>query len=297
MIILQKIRRKLFYQIENSLKRIERKVERHDSEQVSQLILKNQYKALSFDEAKKYSFSDVGFRRYSQNFEDGILLFIFSLIGTQNKICVEICAGDGIQCNTANLIINHGWNGFLFDGNADLINRGKKFYAAHPDTFTYPPKLVHAWITKENINELIRSNGIGGNIDLLSLDLDGIDYWIWEAINVISPRVVVAEVQCIWGTDSSVTVPYKDDFRAEYIDGFGVYSGASLPAFVKLGRIKGYRLIGVERYGFNAFFMRNDIGQDVFAEVDVMDCVNLPFVQWAKAELLPRVKDKHWLQV
>jgi len=246
---------------------------------------------------KKFSFDEISFRKYSQNSEDGILLFIFSVIGTTDKICVEICASDGIQCNTANLIINHGWNGLLFDGDRDLINKGQKFYSTHPDTFTYPPRLVQAWITKDNINNLISENGVNGSIDLLSIDIDGVDYWVWDAINAISPRVVVAEVQCIWGAERSVTVPYKDDFRAEYINGFGVYSGASLPAFIKLANKKGYRLIGVERYGFNAFFMRDDVGNDVFPEVDVLECVNIPFVKWAQKELLPQVKDKLWQEV
>ena len=79
------------------------------------------------------------------------------------------------------------------------------------------------------------STGFEGEIDLLSLDIDGIDYWIWEALEVIRPRVVVAEIQCIWGADRAVTVPYDPQFRAEYVQGFGIYSGASLKAFIKLG--------------------------------------------------------------
>jgi hypothetical protein len=294
---LQKIKNSFFYSVESSLKRIERKQEYMNTDQVSQVILKNQYKTLSAEDLKKFNFNEIGFRKYSQNSEDGILLFIFSLIDVTNKKCVEICASDGIQSNTANLIINHGWHALLFDGNIELVNKGKKFYAAHPDTFTYPPVFVHAWVTKDNVNDLIRDNGFTGNIDLLSLDIDGVDYWIWETINVINPRVVVAEVQCIWGAEKSVTVPYQDNFRAQYINGFGVYSGASLPAFTKLANKKGYRLIGIERYGFNAFFMRNDVGCNIFPEIDISSCVNTPFINWAQKELLPLVKDKLWLEV
>jgi hypothetical protein len=58
------------------------------------------------------------------------------------------------------------------------------------------------------VDSLITANGIKGEIDLLSLDIDGVDYWIWNAIEAISPRVVVAEIQAIWGTEASVTVPY-----------------------------------------------------------------------------------------
>jgi hypothetical protein len=295
--LMQIIRKKFLQSVDSSLKRIENRQEYTNTDQVSQLILKNQYKALSTEDQKNLSFDEIGFRKYSQNSEDGILLFIFSLIDVTNKKCVEICASDGIQSNTANLIINHGWRALLFDGNVELVNKGKKFYATHPDTFTHPPLFVHAWVTKDNVNDLISSNGFTGNIDLLSLDIDGVDYWVWDSLNIISPRVVVAEVQCIWGAEKSVTVPYQDDFRAQYVKGFGVYSGASLPAFTKLANKKGYRLIGIERYGFNAFFMRDDVGCNIFPEVEISSCVNTPFIKWAQKELLPLVKDRLWLEV
>ena len=243
------------------------------------------------------SLNDIEFRTFSQNGEDGILLYLFSILGTTNKVVIEICAGDGTQCNAANLIINHGWTGLLVDGDAGNVARGGRFYAEHADTFTYPPRFANAWVEVDNVNQLIAANGFEGEIDLLSLDIDGIDYWLWEAITVVQPRVVVAEIQAIWGDTESVTVPYRPDFRAEYIDGFGVYSGASLSAFVKLARRKGYRLIGTQRYGFNAFFLRDDIGQDVFPEVTPGDCLRHPFVTWAQKTLLPRVQDRAWIRV
>ncbi len=100
------------------------------------------------------SFDDAEFRNHSQNGEDAILWYIFSLIGTANKRCIEICASDGVQCNSANLIINRGWNGLLFDGDESLIRKGQEYYKTHPDTFIYPPRLCHAWITAENVNDL-----------------------------------------------------------------------------------------------------------------------------------------------
>jgi len=156
---------------------------------------------------------------------------------------------------------------------------------------------VHAWITAENIDSLIGGNGFRGEVDLLSLDIDGIDYWLWNAIEVVSPRVVIAEVQAIWGSERSVTVPYSPDFRAGFFNGFGIYSGASLPAFVKLAAKKGYRLVGCERYGFNAVFLRNDVGQREFPEVPARDCFNHPFAKWAYDELRPMVADKEWIEV
>jgi hypothetical protein len=263
----------------------------------SQLILANYYRSLAQRGEPLLSFRDVEFRAFSQNGEDGILLYIFSLIGASNRLCVEVCAGDGIQCNTANLIINHGWHGLLFDGDEQLAERGRQYYAALGDTFCFPPRLVNAWITRESINSLIRQQGFQGEIDLLSLDIDGNDYWIWESIEVVRPRVVMAEIQCIWGSDRAVTVPYSDEFRTEFVDQFGVYCGASLPAFVKLGKRKGYRLVGVQNLGFNAVFVADGVGEDLLPEVDAESCLDRPFVRWAKRELLPKVQHLEWDRV
>jgi hypothetical protein len=156
---------------------------------------------------------------------------------------------------------------------------------------------VNSWITRENVNELLKQNGVLGPVDLLSLDLDGVDYWIWEAIEVIRPRVVIAEVQCIWGALRAVTVPYSESFRAPVHDRFKVYCGASLPAFVKLARRKGYRLVGVERLGFNAVFIADGIGEEMLPEVDIAACVDRPFARWARSELLPKVADLEWVDV
>lgn len=262
----------------------------------TQQLLAMEYRALA-EEGTALPFDEVEFRNHSQNGEDGILWYIFSLVGASNKKTVEICAADGLHCNSANLILNHGWTGLLVDGNGRLVRRGTVFYHHHPDTFIYPPKLVHSWVTAENVNSLLEAYGLSGEVDLLSLDMDGVEYWIWKAIEVISPRVVVAEVQSIWGSEVSVTVPYRPDFRGEFADGYAVYSGASLPAFVKLGREKGYRLVGCQRYGFNAFFLRNDVAPDFFPEVEAASCFSHPFAQWVAAELRPRVANREWIAV
>jgi hypothetical protein len=264
---------------------------------VGQIRLAHEWKRMSQHGEMLPSLLDVEFRAFSQNGEDGILLYIFSLIGTYKRTCVEICAGDGIECNSANLILNHGWTGLLVDGDEGNVQRGKRFYATHPDTFSFPPQFARAWVDRETVNDLVERHGFKGDIDLLSLDLDGVDYWIWEAIEVIRPRVVVAETQCIWGADRSVSVPYRRDFSSPLIQGFGVYSGASLPAFVRLGKRKGYRLVGTQALGFNAFFIREDLGPEILPEVSAESCLDRPFVRWAMRELRPLVKDKEWVEV
>ncbi len=249
------------------------------------------------------AFADVEFRNHSQTGEDGILWYIFSIVGTTSKTAVEMCAGVGHECNSANLIINHAWRGLLFDGDSKNIEKGRKYFASHPDTCILPPSMIQAWITAENVNELIASTGVSGEVDLFSLDVDGVDYWIWNAIDVISPRVVVLEFQAAWMSARAVTVPYKPDFVAQWypVDkesgAHAQYAGASLPAFVKLARKKGYRLVGVNSMGYNAFFIRDDIGHNLFPEVKAEDCFTHPVCNWANIEAQKIFKNLEWEEV
>lgn len=240
-------------------------------------------------------FEDTGFRVYSQNDEDGLLLYLFSLIGTTNKICVDVGSGSPYGANTTNLICNWGWTGLLIEGNENAVKQAKQFFESHEDTWIYPPKVINAWVTAENINDLIQENGISGEIDLFCLDLDGVDYWIWKSLNVIQPRVVVVEYMNIWDTDQSVTVPYRPNFNR--FDTHPDYFGASLAAFVKLGREKGYRLVGCNRYGFNAFFIRSDISEDIFPEIPPEQCLEHPQAKHGHKTRLPKVIDYEWIEV
>jgi hypothetical protein len=265
----------------------------------AQLVLSMGYREKAH-EPLAGSLSEYGFSCYSQTDEDGILLYIFSVIGVTNRYCVEICAGDGIQCNTANLIINHGWSGLLVDGEAENVERGTRFYAKSPRTCIYPPTFLHAWITRDTVDDLLVNSGFAGEVDLLSLDLDGVDYWIWEAITAVKPRVVVVEYQDILGPERAWTVPYADDFVADRYsttNGMPNFAGASLQAFVNLARRGGYRLIGVNRYGFNAFFVRDDIGVEILPEVGVEQCFTHPKNIEGMRERFPLVSGMPWVQV
>jgi hypothetical protein len=242
-------------------------------DQGTQILLRLKYQEIMRRGDPLPSFDDVEFRSYSQNGEDGILLFIFSLIGTTNKRVVEVCAQDGIECNGANLIINHGWRGLLFDGDEATVAVGRDFYARNRDTWVNPPTFVRAWVTRDNINRLISENDFAGEIDLLSIDIDGNDYWVWKAIEAVNPRVVVVEHNSLGGAERSITIPYQEDFVADLTTGPPYYLGATLPAFVKLCREKGYRLVGGERLGFNAFFVRRGIGEDCLPEITAEQCL------------------------
>ena len=240
---------------------------------VAQKVLMQQYRLLAAQGAKMPSLSDVGFRVHSEFEEDGILLYLFALIPPANRIGVEICAGNGRQCMTTNLIVNHGWWGHLFDGNTRNVQDGRRFFANHKDTFLHPPTFTQAWVTAENVNELLLSAGVSGPVDLLSLDLDGMDYWVWKAIAVIEPTVVVCETHNVVPAGRAVTVPYDPAFIATSEN----YRGASLEAMCRLGREKGYRLVGTHRFGFNAFFVKDGVGEQWFPAVAVSDCQGDPF--------------------
>ena len=266
-------------------------------DRVSQAILSHHYRQLLREQARLPSLEEVEFGSFSQTGEDGILHFIFSLIGTNDRRAIEICAGDGITCNAANLIVNHGWTALLVDGDAGNVHAGNDFYKECPETRVWPPTFVQAWVTAENVNSIIEGAGFSGEIDLLSLDIDGMDYWVWKAIKCATPRVVVLEFQNIWGSERSVTVPYDPLFVAEFVNGEPNYAGASLAAFIKLGREKGYRLVGCQSYGFNAFFIRSGVGEDIFPEVDPASCFTHPCSVDAIKRRLPLVVDRDWEEV
>jgi hypothetical protein len=267
------------------------------SNSASQIQLKLTYAQMVQSGATLPPLSEVGFKVYSGDDTDGLLLYIFAVIGTVNKKSVEICAGNGMQCNTANLIINHGWRGLMVDGDIEQVQEGLKYYTRSD---CYPPSLVHAWVTRDNVNALLRDRGFEGEIDLLVLDMDGVDYWIWEAIEAIAPRVVVTEYQDIIGPDLAITVPYSDNFNGfEFpsTDGLPNYCGASLAALTKLGQKKGYRLVGRSGNGTDAIFIRADLGADLIPETTPRECLDHPKSQWGNRVRFPLVKDLPWVEV
>ncbi len=198
-------------------------------------------------------------RLHSQNGEDGILLFLFTRIGTAGCRFVEFGVGDGRECNSANLSLNLGWTGLLMDGGRENVITGRRYYAQRLGEDQAAVKIVEAWITRENINQLISDAGMTGEIDLLSVDIDGNDYWVWKEINVVNPRVVVVEYNASFGKTDSVTIPYNASFVRRRAHTSGFYHGASLRALVNLGKTKGYRFVGCDSFGINAFFVREDL--------------------------------------
>lgn len=199
-----------------------------------------------------------GYKVYSQNDEDGIIEEIFNRIGTADKRFVEFGVQDGLESN-CHFLLHKGWKGVWIDGN-------KKYFEKLIKLFEKPVKsnqlkAINAFITVDNINQLIINslNG-GGEIDLLSIDIDGNDYWIWEAITCIKPRVVIIEYNAKFPPPYEWIMPYNPN---HVWDGTDLH-GASLKALEKLGSRLGYQLVGTTMNGVNAFFVRNDLTKELF---------------------------------
>jgi hypothetical protein len=196
------------------------------------------------------------FRGLSQHEEDGITVALFDRIGVETRRFVEIGAGVN-GGNSGFLAKECGWTGLMLEIEPERASRLRSRFAP-------AVRVVEAQVTRENINELVTAHGLAGDIDLLSIDIDSIDYWVWEHLTACRPRIVIVEYNPLFGTDRAVTVPYDPAFdRRQFDVPRAAYYGASLPALAKLGARKGYRLVLLEPRGVNAFFVRDDLARDL----------------------------------
>ena len=220
-------------------------------------ILINQGRSMAEKNAVKTArdLEEVEFQVFSQRGEDGILQYIISKIEIPEKIFIEFGVEDYTEANTRLLLINNNWSGLVMDGDENHI----RFIKSDNIYWKYDLTAYHSFITKENINELIRQYTPKRDIGLLSVDIDGNDYWIWEAIDVIEPRIVVCEYNSAFGAAETVSVPYSPDFYRTKAHYSNLYFGASLSAFCHLAEKKGYDFIGTAGAGVNAFFVRKDL--------------------------------------
>ncbi len=225
---------------------------------ISQRSLFLEYRRLATAGDRLPSVWETGYRVFSQFDEDGVILFCLSVAGTGTRRFVDIGAGDGvIASNTANLALNLGFWGLFIDAGATEVERGRRFYATHPDTRERPPVFLREFVTRENVNEVVRGAGFEGEIDFLSIDIDGNDYWILDAVECVRPRLVCIETHTELGFDDFVA-PYDPDFDWRRAPP-GTQIGASPLATTRLAERLGYRLVGANLYGFNTLYLRADL--------------------------------------
>jgi hypothetical protein len=199
-----------------------------------------------------------GFSGYSQSDEDGILEEIYRRIGTTNRTFVGFGCNTGVENDSVYLLLT-GWTGLWMDASEANIQNVRRLYPDHLKSGVL--KLKQAFINRENINGLIAEAQLPREMDLLHIDIDGNDYWVWEAINIISPRVVLIEYNATFRPPVAIVQKYDPNYRAN----FSNYYGASLKALELLGRRKGYSLVGCSFTGVNAFFVRDDLMGDLFS--------------------------------
>ena len=198
---------------------------------------------------------EVEFQVFSQWGEDGILEYLVQNIKIDQKIFVEFGVENYTESNTRFLLMHRNWSGLVMDGdpgNIEYIKKDSLYWK-------YNLKAVCAFISKDNINGLLLENGLKGEIGILSIDIDGNDYWIWQEIDCIKPAIVVVEYNSLFGDKAKITVPYQKDFVRGKADSSHVFYGASICAFQDLGQKKGYALVASNSAGNNLFFVRRDL--------------------------------------
>jgi len=199
---------------------------------------------------------DVEFRVSSQWGQDGIIDWLIERteIPSAKQSFIEFGVDNFRQSNTRFLLQNRNWRGLILDGDPAVT----KAVGSDNLTWRYDLTARSAFITRANINDLIASAGFGGEIGLLSIDLDGNDYWVWEAIRAVDPIICICEYNAVFGDIHPVSTPYDQNFSRTRAHPSNLYFGASIVALRSLATKKGYRFVGTNSTGNDAFFVRED---------------------------------------
>jgi hypothetical protein len=236
----------------------------------SESLLLNTGKLLINSHATIQSFqlSDFEFKIFSQWGEDGIIQYLIKNINIENKSFIEFGVEDFFESNCRFLMMNDYWNGFVIDGSKQNIEKIKKSYWFHK--YNLEPK--ESFITRENINYLLKFSDFPYDIGIISIDIDGVDFHVFEAMESWKPAIYIFEYNSNFGSMTPVSVPYDPMFVRKEKHWSNQYWGASLSAFDYLAQSRGYSLVGVNGAGSNAFFVRNDLLNDRVRATTVQEC-------------------------
>jgi len=213
-------------------------------------MLCNQIKAMG----SLANIQDAEFRVFSQMGDDGIIQYLIGQLDIPFETFIEFGVQDYSESNTRFLLMNNNWRGLVMDGSEEFVSSIKRneYYWRHDLT------AKTAFVTTENINQLISEEGFHPDVGIYHIDIDGNDYWIWKATTTIKPVIVIVEYQSLFGADRAITIPYKKDFYRTREHYSNLYYGASLPALCDLADEKGYFFVGSNSAGNNAYFVRKD---------------------------------------
>lgn len=218
------------------------------------------------------SLREVEFRVFSQWGDDGIIQWIISHMPSTPKRFVEFGVEDYSESNTRFLMVNNNWTGLVMDGSSENIARlrSRKWF------WRYGLTAIPCFVTRDNVDALISEWAADQEIGLLHIDVDGNDYWLWDAIRCTSPSLCIMEYNALFGNERAITIPYTADFRRFDAHYSGQYFGASLAALTVLARAKGYALVGTNSAGNNAYFVRADLVSDSLREVELREAFTMP---------------------
>jgi hypothetical protein len=192
------------------------------------------------------------FSGFSQNGEDGVLEVLRRQLRQANRYFIEIGTSDGIQNNSAWLVVAEQYDGLMIEGDPGLVDRARRTVM----TYSVGAECHSLFVTRRAGAE-IRELALHPDPDLLSLDIDGNDYFVAEALlaSGFRPKIVAVEYNSAFGPDRSLTIEYRDDFVCERAHPSSLYYGVSLRGWRTFFERHGYRFVTVERKGVNAFFV------------------------------------------
>jgi len=201
---------------------------------------------------------DIEFKIFSQFGDDGIIQFLIDKleIDYEYQNFVEFGVEDYSEANTKFLLLNNNWSGLILDSSNENIENIKKknFF------WKFELEAIKSFISKENINSIITNSNINRKkIGILSIDIDGNDYWVWKEINVIDPLIVIVEYNSTFGFEKKISIPYKQDFERSKAHHSNLYWGASIEALKFLAKQKGYKFLTTNSAGNNAYFIKENI--------------------------------------
>lgn len=196
------------------------------------------------------------YKVFSQFGDDGIIQFLINELKIDDIYhqFIEFGIENYEESNTRFLLQFNNWRGLILDGSENNIEYAKN----NLDLWKYDITAHSAFVTKDNVNNLFIDNGFSGKIGLLSIDIDGNDYWVWEAIDSVDPIIVICEYNSHYGPDLPLTIPYYPDFHRNNFHSSNKYWGASISALTHLAKKKNYSLVGSNSAGNNCYFVKND---------------------------------------
>lgn len=241
------------------------------SEKMEKLLINQGQVLASLSKVKDSKlFREFEFSVFSQNGEDGLINFLTSTIEIPNKTFVEFGAGDFLESNCRFLMASQNWVGFVMDGSDKNIERLR----TAPWFWKHQLEARAAFVNAENIDDLIGLSEFPNDIGIISIDLDGNDYWVLMGMKKTKATLLICEYNPYFGPDRKITIPYDPNFQRS--PDTNLYYGASLAAITEAANRKGYSLVGTTSKGSNAFFLRNSSIPEGFSLPSVTECYVYP---------------------